>query len=33
MGWLGAPLIACGALKIAYDLSLLAAFRHLEPKT
>ncbi|MFP3503741.1 MFS transporter [Burkholderia sp. SIMBA_062] len=31
LGWLGAPLIACGALKIAYDLSLLAAFRHVEP--
>lgn len=26
-GWLGAPLIACGALKIVYDLSLLYAFR------
>ncbi|WP_240462124.1 MFS transporter [Burkholderia sp. Nafp2/4-1b] len=31
LGWLGAPLIACGALKIAYDLSLLAAFRHIKP--
>ncbi|WP_321810560.1 MULTISPECIES: MFS transporter [unclassified Burkholderia] len=31
LGWLGAPLVACGALKIAYDLSLLAAFRHVEP--
>jgi sugar phosphate permease len=30
LGWLGAPLIACGALKIAYDLSLLVAFRHLK---
>ncbi|AOK21143.1 MULTISPECIES: MFS transporter [Burkholderia cepacia complex] len=29
LGWLGAPLVACGALKIAYDLSLLAAFRHI----
>ncbi|RZF29173.1 MFS transporter [Paraburkholderia sp. UYCP14C] len=28
LGWLGIPLVACGALKIAYDLSLLAAFRH-----
>ncbi|EEA03524.1 major facilitator superfamily MFS_1 [Burkholderia sp. H160] len=27
-GWLGAPLIACGTLKIAYDLAVLAAFRH-----
>ncbi|MDY7788577.1 MFS transporter [Burkholderia ubonensis] len=31
LGWLGAPLVACGALKIAYDLSLLAAFRHIKP--
>lgn len=31
LGWLGTPLIACGALKIAYDLSLLAAFRHVRP--
>ncbi|WP_395068061.1 MFS transporter [Paraburkholderia silvatlantica] len=30
-GWLGAPLIACGALKIAYDLAILAAFRHIRP--
>jgi len=29
-GFLGAPLIACGALKIAYDLALLAFFRQLE---
>jgi len=26
-GWLGAPLIACGALKIGYDLALWASFR------
>lgn len=26
-GWLAAPLAACGMLKIAYDLALLAAFR------
>lgn len=26
-GWLAAPLVACGALKITYDLALLAAFR------
>ena len=26
-GWLAAPLVACGALKIAYDLALLMAFR------
>ena len=31
MGWLGVPLVACGALKIAYDLSLLFAFRHVKP--
>jgi hypothetical protein len=30
-GWLGAPLIACGALKIAYDLALLVSFRHVRP--
>ncbi|MFD0740217.1 MFS transporter [Lysobacter koreensis] len=26
-GWLAAPLLACGVLKIAYDLTLLAMFR------
>ncbi|MDO9226363.1 MAG: MFS transporter [Pseudomonadota bacterium] len=26
-GWLAAPLVACGVLKIVYDLALLAAFR------
>lgn len=26
-GWVGAPLVACGVLKIAYDLALLGAFR------
>jgi hypothetical protein len=31
MGWLGAPLVACGVLKIAYDLSLLFVFRHVKP--
>ena len=25
------PLVACGALKILYDLALLAAFRHIKP--
>lgn len=30
-GWLSAPLIACGTLKIAYDLAVLAAFRHVKP--
>lgn len=32
LGWLGVPLVACGVLKIAYDLSLLAAFRHIRPE-
>ncbi len=31
LGWLGAPLVACGVLKIAYDLSLLVAFRRVRP--
>lgn len=31
LGWLGVPLVACGALKIAYDVSLLFAFRHIKP--
>jgi len=30
-GWLAAPLVACGTLKIAYDLALLASFRHIRP--
>jgi hypothetical protein len=36
-GWLlalssfGWPLIICGALKIVYDLTLLAMFRHVRP--
>ncbi|MHA7683507.1 MFS transporter [Cupriavidus sp. PET2-C1] len=30
-GWVGVPLVACGLLKIAYDLALLRAFRHIEP--
>ncbi len=29
-GWLAAPLVACGALKIAYDLAIWRAFRHLK---
>jgi MFS family permease len=33
MGWLGAPLVACGALKIAYDLALLFVFRHVKPQS
>ncbi|AQH05116.1 ABC transporter permease (plasmid) [Burkholderia sp. KK1] len=31
LGWLGAPLVACGALKIVYDVSLLFLFRHVKP--
>ncbi|WP_260437173.1 MFS transporter [Burkholderia sp. Bp9012] len=31
LGWLGAPLVACGVLKIAYDLSMLLAFRRIKP--
>ncbi|WP_321881121.1 MFS transporter [Paraburkholderia bannensis] len=30
-GWLAVPLVACGTLKIAYDLAVLAAFRHIRP--
>jgi MFS family permease len=30
-GWLATPLIACGVLKIAYDLALWRAFRRIEP--
>lgn len=30
-GWLSAPLVACGLLKIAYDLALLLAFRRQQP--
>ena len=29
-GWLAAPLVACGVLKIAYDLALWRAFRKIE---
>ena len=32
LGWLGAPLVACGVLKIAYDLALFAAFRRAEAR-
>jgi MFS family permease len=31
-GWLAAPLVVCGALKIAYDLALLRSFRAVELK-
>jgi len=31
-GALAAPLVACGVLKIGYDLALLAAFRRIAPK-
>jgi MFS family permease len=30
-GWLAAPLVICGVLKISYDLTLLAAFRRVRP--
>lgn len=30
-GWLAAPLIACGGLKIAYDLAIWRAFRSIKP--
>lgn len=30
-GWLAAPLVACGVLKIAYDLAIWRAFRKLKP--
>ena len=30
-GFHALPLVACGVLKILYDLALLAAFRHLKP--
>lgn len=29
-GWLAAPLVACGLLKIAYDLAILATFRRVQ---
>lgn len=32
MGWATAPLVLCGALKISYDLALLAAFRRTQPR-
>ncbi|MGN2393605.1 MFS transporter, partial [Pelomicrobium sp. G1] len=30
-GWLSAPLVACGVLKIFYDLALLKAFHRVKP--
>ncbi|MFA5083654.1 MAG: MFS transporter [Hydrogenophilaceae bacterium] len=30
-GWLAAPLVACGVLKIAYDLAIWRAFRRINP--
>jgi MFS family permease len=32
VGAMSAPLVACGVLKIAYDLALFAAFRRVEPR-
>jgi len=31
VGWAGAPLVACGVLKIGYDLALFRAFRRVKP--
>jgi MFS family permease len=31
-GWIGAPLVACGVLKIVYDLAILRGFRRVEPR-
>ncbi|WP_019449640.1 MFS transporter [Cupriavidus sp. BIS7] len=31
MGWIGAPLLACGLLKIGYDIAILTAFRRVRP--
>jgi MFS family permease len=31
VGWVGTPLVACGLLKIGYDLALLGAFRRVKP--
>jgi predicted MFS family arabinose efflux permease len=33
LGWVGAPLVICGLLKISYDLTLLRACRHLKPES
>jgi hypothetical protein len=30
-GYLAAPLLLCGVMKITYDLTLLAVFRRVEP--
>jgi hypothetical protein len=30
-GWLAAPIVASGVLKIIYDLAIWRAFRHLKP--
>ncbi len=32
-GWLAAPLVACGMLKIAYDIAIWRAFRRIRPGT
>lgn len=31
-GWLAAPLVACGVLKIAYDVAIWRAFRRISPR-
>jgi hypothetical protein len=33
LGWWALPLLLCGVLKIAYDLLLFAAFRHVPPNS
>jgi hypothetical protein len=30
VGWVGAPLVVCGVLKIGYDLALLGVFRRVK---
>lgn len=32
-GWLAVPLVACGTLKIAYDLAIWRTFRRIKPET
>jgi len=31
VGWVSAPLLACGLLKIVYDIAILIAFRRVRP--
>lgn len=32
-GWLAAPLVVCGGLKIVYDVAIWQAFRHIRPQS